>query len=305
MTVRVINDEAHFQAELTQAGVRLVVVDFTAAWCGPCQRIAPVFNTFPTKYPKAIFLKVDVDKCQDTAAGQGVSAMPTFIFYRNRSKIDRIQGADVMGLEAKIQEHIGTEGAEEAGEDYGQGLVSTHTVTDPTDTNDRVAQMELNTFISKQECECLNESDDHNLKHALASAGGYLQSDCDEQLIMSITFNQAVKIHSLKFKAPPQLGPKEVKLFINQPRTIDFDMAESMSSVQELTLAEKELENGQPVNLRYVKFQNVQNIQLFVKNNQSGGDVTQIDYIGFIGSPIITTKMNDFKRVSGKKGESH
>jgi len=95
--------------------------------------------------------------------------------------------------------------------------------------------MELNTFISKQECECLNESDDHNLKHALASAGGYSQSDCDEQLILSITFNQAVKIHSLKFKAPPQLGPKQVKLFINQPRTIDFDMAESMSSVQELT----------------------------------------------------------------------
>jgi len=185
--------------------------------------------------------------------------------------------------------------------------------------------MELNTFISKQECECLNEADDHNLKHALASAGGYLQSDCDEQLILSITFNQAVKIHSLKFKAPSQLGPKDVKLFINQPRTIDFDMAESMTSVQDLrwllsysqynfcthganplcSLAEKELENGVPVNLRYVKFQNVQNIQIFVKNNQSGGDVTQIDYIGFIGSPIMTTKMNDFKRVAGKKGESH
>lgn len=123
MAVRVINDESHFQAELAQAGVRLVVVDFTATWCGPCQRIAPVFDTFPSKYPKAIFLKVDVDKCQDTAAGQGVSAMPTFIFYRNRTKIDRIQGANIMGLEAKIEEHIGTGVAEEAGEDYGQGLV--------------------------------------------------------------------------------------------------------------------------------------------------------------------------------------
>lgn len=52
--------------------------------CGPCQRIAPHFELLPSKYPKAIFLKVDVDKCQDTAAGQGVSAMPTFIFYKNR-----------------------------------------------------------------------------------------------------------------------------------------------------------------------------------------------------------------------------
>ncbi|XP_017479593.1 PREDICTED: thioredoxin-like protein 1 [Rhagoletis zephyria] len=287
MSVRVINDDVHFQAELSSAGIRLVVVDFTASWCGPCQRIAPHFELLPNKYPKAIFLKVDVDKCQDTAASQGVSAMPTFIFYRNRAKIDRVQGADIMVLEGKIQEHIGSTGGDEAGEDYGQGL------------------MELNTFISKQECECLNEADDHCLNHCLTSNGGYLQSDCDEQLILSVTFNQLVKIHSLKFKAPPHLGPKEIKLFINQPRTIDFDMAESMTSVQDLTLEPKELESGQPVSLRYVKFQNVQNIQIYIRNNQSGGEVTQLDYIGFIGSPIMTTKMTDFKRVAGKKGESH
>lgn len=46
--------------------------------------IAPHFEQLPGKYPNAVFLKVDVDKCQDTAAAQGVSAMPTFIFYRNK-----------------------------------------------------------------------------------------------------------------------------------------------------------------------------------------------------------------------------
>lgn len=62
---------------------------------------------------------------------------------------------------------------------------------------------------------------------------------------------------------------------------------------------------GEPVNLRYVKFQSVQNIQLFIKNNQSGGEVTQLDQLSFIGSPIVTTKMEDFKRIAGKKGQSH
>lgn len=147
MGVRSINDDAHFQTELQAAGIRLVVVDFTATWlenyliwnglwkyiliifvcilfrCGPCQRIAPIFETFPAKYPKAIFLKVDVDKCQDTAAGQGVSAMPTFIFYRNKSKLDRLQGGNVEALESKIQQLIGSDDGDD-GEDYGQGMVT-------------------------------------------------------------------------------------------------------------------------------------------------------------------------------------
>lgn len=67
----------------------------------------------------------------------------------------------------------------------------------------------------------------------------------------------------------------------------------------------KDLDKGTPVPLRFVKFQGVQNIQIFVKNNQSGGEVTQLDYLGFIGSPVMTTKMTDFKRVAGKKGETH
>jgi len=285
MALRVIEDDTQFSAELAAAGMKLVVVDFTASWCGPCQRIAPLYEQMPNKYPSAVFMKVDVQVCQDLAAAQGVSAMPTFIFYRNRTKIDRLQGADIEALNAKIQQHIGAAG-DEGGEEYGQGLI------------------DLGTFITSNQCECLNEADEHPMVHALKSEGGFLQSDVDEQLIMSISFNQAIKLHSLKLKAPLELGPKEIRLFINQPRTIDFDQADSMNCVQDLVLSQKDLE-GNPVSLRYVKFQNVQNIQIFVKNNQSGAETTQIDYLGFIGSPLQTTKMDDFKRVAGKKGESH
>ena len=38
--------------------------------------------------------------------------------------------------------------------------------------------------------------------------------------------------------------------------------------------------------------------QLFIKDNQGGEEVTQVDYLGFIGSPVSTTNMADFKRVS-------
>lgn len=49
----------------------------------------------------------------------------------------------------------------------------------------------------------------------------------------------------------------------------------------------------------------MQNLQLFFKDNQAGEEVTQIDYLGIIGTPIGTTNMNEFKRVAGKKGEGH
>ena len=42
--------------------------------------------------------------------------------------------------------------------------------------------MDLSPFINKSGCECLNEADDHPLAHCLTSKGGYLESDCDEQV---------------------------------------------------------------------------------------------------------------------------
>ena len=46
--------------------------------------------------------------------------------------------------------------------------------------------------------------------------------NCDEQLILAMTFNQAVKIHSLKIKAPSDKGPKTIRIFQNQPNTLDL-----------------------------------------------------------------------------------
>jgi len=284
MSIVVIKDDGHFQAELTSAGPKLVVVDFTASWCGPCKRIAPFFEELSTKFPNAAFLKVDVDECQETAASQGVSAMPTFIFFRNKTKIDRIQGADTAALEEKVKQHYGEEGGQV--EDSGvKGF------------------MDLNTFLMKNACECLNEDDEHPYAHCLTSGGGFLQSDCDEQLILALAYNQGVKLHSLKVKAPADKGPKTVRIFINQPNTLDFDKADSMTSTQDLVLTPGQLD-GSIIPLKYVKYQNVQNVQFFIKDNQSGEEVTQIDHLAIIGTPILTTNMGDFKRVAGKKGES-
>jgi PITH domain len=94
--------------------------------------------------------------------------------------------------------------------------------------------LDLATFVTKAGCECLNEADDHPLEACLSSNPGYLESDCDEQLIINLSFNQTVKIHSLKIKAPKDQGPKTLRLFINQPRTLDFDAAEGSQATQDI-----------------------------------------------------------------------
>lgn len=285
--VRVIREDTEFNPELVNAGSRLVVADFFATWCGPCRQIAPKFAELSTAFPKAVFLKIDVDLCTETTQSQDVSAMPTFNFYRNRVLIDSLRGADPNALEAKIRQ-LYTEDDEDG---EGDTRVKGH--------------MDLSSLVNKAECECLNESDDHPLAHALTSKGGFLQSDCDEQLIVNVGFSQAVKIHSLRLEGPADKGPKTVKIFINQSRTLDFDQADSMVPVQQIDLTPEDLAEGGVVPLKFVKFQNVQNITLFLKDNQAGEEITQVDYIGFMGSPVNTTNMGEFKRVAGKKGESH
>ena len=163
--------------------------------------------------------------------------------------------------------------------------------------------VDLFSYIDESKSECLNEDDDHPYGHCLTEEGGYLQSDCDEQLILSLAFNQMVKIHSIKIKAPGDKGPKNVRIFMNQPTTLDFDKADSMAAAQDLSLTPGQLD-GSVIPLKYVKFQNVQNIQLFFKDNQGGGEVTQIDHFSVIGTPLQTTNMSEFKRVAGKKGET-
>jgi hypothetical protein len=63
--------------------------------------------------------------------------------------------------------------------------------------------MDLVSLINKAQSECLNQSDDHVWEHALTpSTTTFLQSDCDEQILMHITFQQAVKLHSLVIQGP-------------------------------------------------------------------------------------------------------
>jgi thiol-disulfide isomerase/thioredoxin/NAD-dependent dihydropyrimidine dehydrogenase PreA subunit len=55
-----------------------LIVDFTAEWCGPCQKIKPFFAELAAAHPEALFVKVDVDELEQVSEEASVRAMPTF-----------------------------------------------------------------------------------------------------------------------------------------------------------------------------------------------------------------------------------
>merc|ERR1712083_514758 len=90
---------------LEDAGDKLVVVDFTASWCPPCKRIAPVFAKLDEENADVVFVKVDVDENSETSEKYGIQAMPTFIFLKKKEKVDTLQGADEDKLKEMISKH--------------------------------------------------------------------------------------------------------------------------------------------------------------------------------------------------------
>ncbi len=70
-----------------------VVVDFWAAWCGPCRMVGPVIEEISSEYEgKAVVGKVDVDAHQQYAAQYGVRNIPTVLVFKNGEIVDRKVG---------------------------------------------------------------------------------------------------------------------------------------------------------------------------------------------------------------------
>ncbi|EPS43078.1 hypothetical protein H072_2955 [Dactylellina haptotyla CBS 200.50] len=309
-----ISSETHLKDVMSKNSV--VVIDFFATWCGPCKAIAPIYSKFAAELSqpgKIAFIKVDTDKHQGIAQAHQISAMPTFLVFQGGNETHRIRGADIPKLTSALKELISIAGG-------GGGGSSSSSSASWTGAEIPRGYRVINSEIELKGLDCMNWKSELGSIRTLfdgsepvtkpgssttkgkgkdTSAGGadWMESDTDEQLMLFIPFSAVVKVFQIQITSlPPDVGedeeaddetptrPKTIKLYSNNAHILGFDEAEQKPMLQEIELKEEDWKNGTAtIDTRFVKFQAVSTLTIFVVDAENGAESVRIDRIRIIG----------------------
>ncbi|KAG9047610.1 hypothetical protein FS837_001868 [Tulasnella sp. UAMH 9824] len=288
--IRHINNESELNQLIDTKPV--VMINFSASWCPPSNMINPTYCRLANEFRTVTFTKVDVDRLQLLATEYNarnlpvgclrlslsqplqVSAMPTFVVIKDREEVGRQIGAYPEGL---------------------RSLVSTHAPKADESSGAPASSVSLLEYLDLSQANCLNEKPDHTLTSIVGIkvrnfSAAYLESDADEQLLISLPFNQIVRVRSIVIHTKEaQKGPKDIKVDINKPSIgfSDIEDAKEPAVVQEITVPEDFVAEGKHIHLRLVRLQQVSSLHIFVSSNHGGVDETRIDSIDVFGEPSI------------------
>ena len=101
---RIINKEK-FEIEVLKSE-KLVLVDFFATWCGPCQMLAPILEELSKETQDCDIVKIDIDQERDLAIENEIEFVPTVVLFKQGKEVDRITGVlDKNEILEKIEQY--------------------------------------------------------------------------------------------------------------------------------------------------------------------------------------------------------
>lgn len=203
----------------------------------------------------------------------------------------------------------------------------------PQEAPDDGKLIDLSTKIDASDCYARNEASGFPMSNLFIGDSRLgCKSDADEQLIIHIAFSEFVKVRdgvesavdclehrsgpyletpsltsdpilqvrSIKFVEfnnglDPESNPSKVNLYVNRGN-LGFEDCEDVDPTQTLHLTSEDLkESADPILLKYVKYQRVNSLTLFIEDNQ-GGEISALGGIKLFGRPVASTNMADFKK---------
>ena len=183
-----------------------------------------------------------------------------------------------------------------------EGLTATAGAAEGTEgSRDSGVAVDLSSKIDKPACYARNESASAPMSNLFIGDDRLgCKSDADEQLILHISFQYFCKIKSIKFVsfnggADPSVNPSKVNLYVNR-ENLGFEDCDDVDPTQTLHLTAEDLKaDAPPINLKYVLFQRVKSLTIFIEDNQ-GAEYTALGGLQLFGRGLDTTNMNDFNK---------
>jgi thioredoxin len=327
-----VTSAAQFSSILSSS--RIVVTDFYATWCGPCKAIAPVYEALSTQLsrPGAItFTKVDTDAQKEIARTYNVSALPTFLIFKAGRETKRIKGADPRGLDAAVKQLAqeastadagGDVGGAETGEASGSGSgAKWNGAAIPrsySEVSDQVEMQGLDFLNLDGEAGDRRSIFDPSKPSALDSKGkspeggkkDWIASDTDEQLMLYIPFQSTLKLHSIHITSIPRddetMRPRTVQLYTNRSHVLGFDEADDTPETQTVEIKETDWDattHTAKIELRFVKFQNISSLTIFVTDGEGDEEKTRIDRLRLFGESGEKRAMGKLEKIGDEQGE--
>ncbi|KAJ9645379.1 Thioredoxin-like protein 1 [Coniosporium apollinis] len=327
-----IGSPSQFSSLLSSS--RIVVADFYADWCGPCKAIAPLYEQLSSQLSrpdKITFTKVNTDTQKQIAQSYSITAMPTFVIFKNAREVSRIRGANAQQLSEavkKLAAEAESDGASSGG--FGEASSSSggswrgaelprgyQDVTDQVD----VRGLDLlnadsdfggaRTLFESSRPSSLDSSKGKGKAEGASAGADWVESDTDEQLMLFIPFQSTLKIHSIHLTSlPPAVSedgdedeipmrPKTVQLYINRAHNLGFEEADDIPATQSITIKPDDWsqQGTAKLELRFVKFQNVTSLVLFVVDGEGSGEKVRLDRIRLIGETGEKREMGKLEKV--------